>query len=141
MATLDSDIPMVPAGEPSSSAGPSSKKPKRFEIKKWNAVALWAWGKFLRTLTLTLTSPIPSSFLAFLRRIREPRVSILTLCVSFVQILLSITVRSAGTTSWISVSPSFSLSILLHNHYLALIYIFRIFRDFWLLLFVHCLFV
>ena len=43
MATLDSDVPMVPAGEPSSSAGPSSKKPKRFEIKKWNAVALWAW--------------------------------------------------------------------------------------------------
>jgi hypothetical protein len=45
MATLDSDVPMVPAGEASSSgAGPSSKKPKRFEIKKWNAVALWAWG-------------------------------------------------------------------------------------------------
>ncbi|GAU31930.1 hypothetical protein TSUD_271140 [Trifolium subterraneum] len=44
MATLDSDVPMVPAGEASSSgAGPSSKKPKRFEIKKWNAVALWAW--------------------------------------------------------------------------------------------------
>ncbi|KAJ4824228.1 RING-box protein 1a [Turnera subulata] len=39
MATLDSDVPMVPAGEASS----SSKKPKRFEIKKWNAVALWAW--------------------------------------------------------------------------------------------------
>ncbi|KAF7836815.1 RING-box protein 1a [Senna tora] len=43
MATMDSDVPMVQAGEPSSSAGPSSKKPKRFEIKKWNAVALWAW--------------------------------------------------------------------------------------------------
>ncbi|KAF3439695.1 hypothetical protein FNV43_RR17973 [Rhamnella rubrinervis] len=44
MATLDSDVPMVPVGEASSSAGPSStKKPKRFEIKKWNAVALWAW--------------------------------------------------------------------------------------------------
>lgn len=47
MATLDSDVPMVPVGEASSSAGPSStKKPKRFEIKKWNAVALWAWGSF-----------------------------------------------------------------------------------------------
>ncbi|KAF5772404.1 putative Zinc finger, RING/FYVE/PHD-type [Helianthus annuus] len=23
----------------------SSKKPKRLEIKKWNAVALWAWGR------------------------------------------------------------------------------------------------
>jgi hypothetical protein len=36
-----------PSGE-GSSAGPSSsavtKRPKRFEIKKWNAVALWAWG-------------------------------------------------------------------------------------------------
>ncbi|MCI72755.1 RING-box protein, partial [Trifolium medium] len=41
MAALDSDVPMVPAGEASSSgSGPSSKKPKRFEIKKWNAVAL-----------------------------------------------------------------------------------------------------
>jgi hypothetical protein len=23
---------------------------KRFEIKKWNAVALWAWGKYLKLL-------------------------------------------------------------------------------------------
>ncbi|OVA08341.1 zinc finger protein [Macleaya cordata] len=46
MASLDSDVNMIPAGEGSSGAGPSSssKKPKRFEIKKWNAVALWAWG-------------------------------------------------------------------------------------------------
>ncbi|GAU17097.1 hypothetical protein TSUD_105960 [Trifolium subterraneum] len=46
MATLDSDVPMVPAGETSScshGASSSSKKPKRFEIKKWNAVSLWAW--------------------------------------------------------------------------------------------------
>ncbi|KAH7682741.1 SCF ubiquitin ligase Rbx1 component protein [Dioscorea alata] len=43
---MDTDINMVPAGEGSSSAVPSSsaKKVKRFEIKKWNAVALWAWG-------------------------------------------------------------------------------------------------
>jgi RING-box protein 1 len=36
----------APAAEGSSAAGPSSsRKPtKRFEIKKWNAVALWAWG-------------------------------------------------------------------------------------------------
>ncbi|KAF2300948.1 hypothetical protein GH714_018522 [Hevea brasiliensis] len=48
---MDTDVTMVPAGEASSSvAGPSSstKKPKRFEIKKWNAVALWAWGLFSR---------------------------------------------------------------------------------------------
>ncbi|CAN1287457.1 RING-box protein 1a [Linum perenne] len=43
---MDTDVNMIPAGEASSSVpGPSSsnKKPKRFEIKKWNAVALWAW--------------------------------------------------------------------------------------------------
>ncbi|KAL2590061.1 hypothetical protein AAZV13_13G269200 [Glycine max] len=53
MATLDSDVTMVPAGEPSTSAGPSSstKKPKRFEIKKWNAVSLWAWGSSLSPLS------------------------------------------------------------------------------------------
>ncbi|KAG5059788.1 hypothetical protein JHK87_000817 [Glycine soja] len=44
MATLDFDVPMVPTGEPSSNVGPSSKKPKHFEIKKWNVVTLWAWG-------------------------------------------------------------------------------------------------
>ncbi|CAA6674045.1 unnamed protein product [Spirodela intermedia] len=53
MATLDTDLNMLPAGEGSSggatpppgssAASSSSKKPKRFEIKKWNAVALWAW--------------------------------------------------------------------------------------------------
>ncbi|KAF8388720.1 hypothetical protein HHK36_025400 [Tetracentron sinense] len=46
MASLDTDVTMVPVGEGSSGAGPSSsssKKLKRFEIKKWNAVALWAW--------------------------------------------------------------------------------------------------
>ncbi|KAI3886695.1 hypothetical protein MKX03_011117 [Papaver bracteatum] len=51
-ATLDTDVNMIPAGETPSTAvaGPSSccsskhsNKPKRFEIKKWNAVALWAW--------------------------------------------------------------------------------------------------
>ncbi|KAK2992971.1 hypothetical protein RJ640_008407 [Escallonia rubra] len=42
---MSTDVAMVPAGEGSSAAGPSSssKKPKRFEIKKWNAVSLWAW--------------------------------------------------------------------------------------------------
>ncbi|KAF2287127.1 hypothetical protein GH714_038360 [Hevea brasiliensis] len=47
MATLDSDVAMVPVDDASSNAASSSssssKKPKRFEIKKWNAVALWAW--------------------------------------------------------------------------------------------------
>ncbi|KAG1342777.1 putative RING-box protein 1a [Cocos nucifera] len=46
MASLDTDINMVPVGEGSSGtagSSSSSKKPKHFEIKKWNAVALWAW--------------------------------------------------------------------------------------------------
>nr|VDC87023.1 unnamed protein product [Brassica oleracea] len=45
MASLDSDVNMIPAGESSSSvaASSSSKKAKRFEVKKWSAVALWAW--------------------------------------------------------------------------------------------------
>ncbi|CAH8271740.1 unnamed protein product [Arabidopsis lyrata] len=45
MANLDSDVTMIPAGEASSSVAASSfnKKAKRFEIKKWSAVALWAW--------------------------------------------------------------------------------------------------
>nr|XP_009761926.1 PREDICTED: RING-box protein 1a-like isoform X1 [Nicotiana sylvestris] len=43
MASPDTDVPMVPTGEGSTGVGSSTKKPKRFEIKKWNAVALWAW--------------------------------------------------------------------------------------------------
>ncbi|KAL0843393.1 hypothetical protein Bca101_016638 [Brassica carinata] len=44
MASLDSDVNMIPAaGESSGSVAPSSKKAKRFEVKKWSAVALWAW--------------------------------------------------------------------------------------------------
>ena len=38
----------APAG-PSSSTSSSIKRPKRFEIKKWNAVALWAWGASFHT--------------------------------------------------------------------------------------------
>lgn len=44
MASLDSDVNMIPAGESSNPVVPSSKKAKRFEVKKWSAVALWAWG-------------------------------------------------------------------------------------------------
>ncbi|CAK9226952.1 unnamed protein product [Sphagnum troendelagicum] len=46
MASEDIDMVTGPSGE-GSSAGASSiagaKGPKRLEIKKWNAVALWAW--------------------------------------------------------------------------------------------------
>ncbi|XP_038681416.1 RING-box protein 1a-like [Tripterygium wilfordii] len=43
---MATDVTMVPAVEADSNlAGPSSsaKKPKHFEVKKWSAVALWAW--------------------------------------------------------------------------------------------------
>ena len=58
---MDSDVTMVPASDASTLPGPSSssavassssKKPKRFEIKKWNAVALWAWGECCEILVL-----------------------------------------------------------------------------------------
>jgi hypothetical protein len=50
MASEDTDMVTGPSGEGSSAGGSSSaasKRPKRFEIKKWNAVALWAWGMYL----------------------------------------------------------------------------------------------
>ncbi|CAN4098546.1 unnamed protein product [Withania somnifera] len=45
---MATDVKMAPAGEGSTIDAPSccsssSKKHKRFEIKKWNAVSLWAW--------------------------------------------------------------------------------------------------
>ncbi|CAK9183545.1 unnamed protein product [Ilex paraguariensis] len=55
---MDTDITMVPAGEGSGASAPSSssstKKPKRFEIKKWNAVSLWAWGALSLVLAILL---------------------------------------------------------------------------------------
>lgn len=48
MAGTDTDTLTVPSGEGLSAGASSSavtKRAKRFEIKKWNAVALWAWGK------------------------------------------------------------------------------------------------
>lgn len=48
-ATGDTEMATVGSAGEGSGAGASSsavsKRPKRFEIKKWNAVALWAWGK------------------------------------------------------------------------------------------------
>jgi len=34
-------VVVAPAPAPAAAAG---KKAKRFDIKKWNAVSLWAWG-------------------------------------------------------------------------------------------------
>nr|VDD18696.1 unnamed protein product [Brassica rapa] len=68
MANLDSDVNMIPAGESSSSvvASSSSKKAKRFEVKKWSAVALWAWGKARAILLYTnLIAYVLRSFYAF----------------------------------------------------------------------------
>jgi hypothetical protein len=52
-----------PTGEGSSAGASSSavsKRPKRFEIKKWNAVALWAWGMCAHPPSLKL---IPDDFI------------------------------------------------------------------------------
>lgn len=51
----DTEMVTGPSGEGSSAGASSSvlsKRPKRFEIKKWNAVALWAWGMWRRTRCL-----------------------------------------------------------------------------------------
>lgn len=57
MASLGSDVNMIPAGEASGNAASSStKKAKRFEVKKWSAVALWAWGKPRNPYTLLNSS-------------------------------------------------------------------------------------
>lgn len=109
MASLDTDINMVPGGEGSSGAGPSSssKKPKRFEIKKWNAVALWAWGnnKINNSPSLSLSKTLNFSISFFFFLLKFKLRSYVFWC-RLMQISLSIIVRSAGTISWISVSVS-----------------------------------
>ena len=87
---MDTDVVMVPAGEGSSIGGPSSKKPKRFEIKKWNAVALWAWGNLTHLYPNFFFPTSPFHF-------RKSSYSIL-------QILSLIIVRFAAIILWIYVS-------------------------------------
>ncbi|URE48822.1 ring-box protein [Musa troglodytarum] len=78
MASLDTDINMVPAGEgssgavgPSAAASSTSKKPKRFEIKKWNAVALWAWDIVVDNCAIC-RNHIMDLWLAFLNLLFAP---------------------------------------------------------------------
>lgn len=57
MAALITDLNLayveeVPDPSPPSSSSAIVKKPKRFEIKKWNAVALWAWGTKCRLIMM-----------------------------------------------------------------------------------------
>jgi hypothetical protein len=57
MASEDTEMVTGPSGEGTSagaSASAGSKRPKRFEIKKWNAVALWAWGMRLLLVPIVL---------------------------------------------------------------------------------------
>jgi hypothetical protein len=57
MASEDTEMVTGPSGEGTSagaSASAGSKRPKRFEIKKWNAVALWAWGMRLLLVPIFL---------------------------------------------------------------------------------------
>lgn len=46
-AGMEIDTAMPHPAGPSSEQSPDSKPKPRFEIKKYNAVALWAWGKEL----------------------------------------------------------------------------------------------
>ncbi|KAF3783712.1 RING-box protein 1a [Nymphaea thermarum] len=59
-SAVDMDVNMVPAGEGSSSSA-CTKKPKRFEIKKWNAVSLWAWGESLSHYLVLYETLVDSS--------------------------------------------------------------------------------
>lgn len=43
----DMEVAPSEAGPSGEASGSVAKKGKRFEIKKWNAVALWAWGRCL----------------------------------------------------------------------------------------------
>jgi hypothetical protein len=57
MASEDTEMVTGPSGEGTSagaSASAGSKRPKRFEIKKWNAVALWAWGMRFLLVSIVL---------------------------------------------------------------------------------------
>lgn len=50
MAGVDTEMVVGEGSNAGASSSSVSKRPKRFEIKKWNAVALWAWGKILRII-------------------------------------------------------------------------------------------
>jgi hypothetical protein len=57
MASEDTEMVTGPSGEGTSAgagASAGSKRPKRFEIKKWNAVALWAWGMRFLLVSIVL---------------------------------------------------------------------------------------
>lgn len=45
---------LIPDGEKPASSGEKKSKPtkKRFEIRKWSAVAFWSWGKLFNILSL-----------------------------------------------------------------------------------------
>ena len=45
-------VAVAPA--PAGSSAAAGKKAKRFDIKKWNAVSLWAWGTGGSTHVLSL---------------------------------------------------------------------------------------
>ncbi|TPX44710.1 hypothetical protein CcCBS67573_g10400 [Chytriomyces confervae] len=86
------DVEMTEAAVPATAPAPAAKGKekdlssgkKRFEVKKWNAVALWAWGQFR----------MHSSF----------RILLSILVSHDDQTLLSTTAQSVVTTLWTSAS-------------------------------------
>jgi RING-box protein 1 len=41
--TKEGEVAMAAAGAGAAAAAPGGAAGKRFEVKKWNAVALWSW--------------------------------------------------------------------------------------------------
>lgn len=88
----------------------ASAPAKRFEVKKWNAVALWAWGEqlpqgisrsgavMMLTRSLARADIVVDSEPGFVQE--TTLISELTIAFGHLQ-----TARSAGITSWTSVSP------------------------------------
>ncbi len=77
MASEDTEMVTGPSGEGTSagaSASAGSNRPKRFEIKKWNAVALWAWGMRLLLVPIVLFLGMQSerrNFLVYEKKIDQ----------------------------------------------------------------------
>lgn len=110
------------------SASSSKKPPKRFEIKKWNAVSLWAWGQSV--IQYHLQIPISLSLSLWTCIISN------ICCLFCLQISLLITVPSAGIISWISVSTFFLFvltGLLSASLFLLILYIYStLILDFFL---------